>query len=88
MSQATDTVEALTELAAYLHTMSRKAFHLEAREAYADAATRVDQIIIGPAMGSMLQEMDEERPEPFRIEDTCCGKCPGGTCYVDQVTGA
>jgi hypothetical protein len=27
-------------------------------------------------------------PEPFRIEDTCCGKCPGATCYVDQVTGA
>lgn len=27
-------------------------------------------------------------PEPFRIEDTCCGKCPGDTCYVDRVTGA
>jgi hypothetical protein len=27
-------------------------------------------------------------PEPYRIEDTCCGKCVGGTCYVDQVTGA
>lgn len=25
----------------------------------------------------------------FRIEDTCCGKCPvGTTCYVDQITGA
>lgn len=22
------------------------------------------------------------------IGDTCCGKCPGGTCYVDGVTGA
>lgn len=22
------------------------------------------------------------------IADTCCGKCPGDTCYVDQVTGA
>lgn len=30
------------------------------------------------------------KPEPLlpRIEDTCCGKCAGGTCYVDQVTGA
>lgn len=27
-------------------------------------------------------------PEPYRIEDTCCGKCDGGTCYVDQITGA
>lgn len=26
--------------------------------------------------------------EPFHIGDTCCGKCPGATCYVDQVTGA
>lgn len=30
----------------------------------------------------------EQRSEPFRIEDTCCGKCVGGTCYVDAVTGA
>lgn len=22
------------------------------------------------------------------IGDTCCGNCPGGTCYVDGVTGA
>lgn len=27
-------------------------------------------------------------PEPYRIEDTCCGKCVGGMCYVDQITGA
>jgi hypothetical protein len=26
--------------------------------------------------------------EPPNIADTCCGACPGGTCYVDQVTGA
>lgn len=31
----------------------------------------------------------EREPLPeFRIEDTCCGKCPGNTCYVDQITGA
>lgn len=29
-----------------------------------------------------------EEPAPFNIGDTCCGKCPGGTCYVDQITGA
>lgn len=27
-------------------------------------------------------------PEPMpNIGDTCCGKCPGATCYVDQITG-
>jgi hypothetical protein len=27
--------------------------------------------------------------EPLpNIGDTCCGQCPGDTCYVDQVTGA
>lgn len=25
---------------------------------------------------------------PPSIGDTCCGRCPGGTCYVDMVTGA
>lgn len=31
----------------------------------------------------------DEAPMEFRIEDTCCGKCPiGTTCYVDQLTGA
>jgi hypothetical protein len=25
---------------------------------------------------------------PSNIGDTCCGTCAGGTCYVDQVTGA
>lgn len=23
-----------------------------------------------------------------RIEETCCGQCPGDSCYVDQATGA
>lgn len=32
---------------------------------------------------------DATDPVPtYRIEETCCGKCTGGTCYVDQVTGA
>ena len=30
---------------------------------------------------------DAERSMP-RVEDTCCGKCSGNTCYVDQITGA
>lgn len=21
------------------------------------------------------------------IDETCCGKCPGGSCYVDFLTG-
>lgn len=25
---------------------------------------------------------------PENIGDTCCGNCPGASCYVDQVTGA
>lgn len=25
---------------------------------------------------------------PPNIGETCCGDCPGGTCYVDGVTGA
>lgn len=28
-----------------------------------------------------------DMPTP-NIGDTCCGKCAGGTCYVDQVTDA
>ena len=31
---------------------------------------------------------DGQSDELASIADTCCGKCPGGTCYVDQVTGA
>lgn len=27
-------------------------------------------------------------PDPNWAYDACCGKCPGGTCYVDAVTGA
>jgi hypothetical protein len=28
------------------------------------------------------------RPEwPRTIDQTCCGKCPGATCYVDYLTG-
>lgn len=26
--------------------------------------------------------------DPITFADTCCGKCPFGTCYVDQMTGA
>ena len=30
----------------------------------------------------------QDRNPVWNIADTCCGKCVGGTCYVDQVTGA
>lgn len=26
--------------------------------------------------------------DPIPFAETCCGKCPGATCYVDQMTGA
>lgn len=32
--------------------------------------------------------LDARAEEPFRIEDTCCGRCHADTCYVDQITGA
>jgi len=45
-----------------------------------------------PKPQSFWEEIDANLPAPleeFRIEDTCCGKCPiGTTCYVDEVTGA
>ena len=25
--------------------------------------------------------------DDFNIADTCCGRCPGATCYVDYLTG-
>jgi hypothetical protein len=34
--------------------------------------------------------MSDERTEPAwptSIEQTCCGRCPGATCYVDLMTG-
>ena len=40
-----------------------------------------------------IQSIDEDYspdiddPIPS-IDQTCCGKCPGATCYVDQITGA
>jgi hypothetical protein len=42
---------------------------------------------------SALIEVRRDAPTPDEagapnIGDTCCGKCPGDTCYVDQVTGA
>ena len=35
--------------------------------------------------GEALRGAEKGAPS---IGDTCCGKCPGGTCYVDGVTGA
>lgn len=25
--------------------------------------------------------------DPSNVGDTCCGKCPGDSCYVDYITG-
>ena len=40
-----------------------------------------------PACDVSWKIMDDAERN-VRIEDTCCGKCTGNTCYVDQVTGA
>jgi hypothetical protein len=44
---------------------------------------------------NMDREDDPNCPEhhpvdadPVTFADTCCGHCPFGTCYVDQMTGA
>jgi hypothetical protein len=29
----------------------------------------------------------EHQPDAFSIADTCCGNCPGSSCYVDFLTG-
>lgn len=38
-----------------------------------------------------LAERDAEQArgdiDPIPFADTCCGRCPGATCYVDQMTG-
>lgn len=38
--------------------------------------------------GAVEYVKDDGDPTWRRIERTCCGTCPGGTCYVDAVTGA
>lgn len=30
---------------------------------------------------------DERVAAPTSIGETCCGACPGATCYVDFITG-
>jgi hypothetical protein len=41
--------------------------------------------------GRDLSECGHDLPPaddyPTNIGDTCCGKCPGATCYVDYLTG-
>jgi len=36
----------------------------------------------------LSEDVEPDTTPTFNIADTCCGKCPGGTCYVDQITGA
>jgi hypothetical protein len=68
VTAAADTVKALTELAEYLHKMSRLGYSKDARDAYADAATRVDQVNIGPGFAAVLAEMDALPPVPTMAE--------------------
>lgn len=56
---------------------SNSAFYDDAAAARAVLDLLYERGIIKPA----------PEPEPFRIEDTCCGKCTM-YCYVDQITGA
>lgn len=50
--------------------------------------TKDDEVHTRFIQPPLPSQMRLPEPEPYRIEETCCGKCPGGTCYVDQVTGA
>lgn len=31
--------------------------------------------------------MPDPTDDDFTIDQTCCGKCPGASCYVDYLTG-
>ena len=37
---------------------------------------------------SVLTRAETDSVTPLNAYDECCGKCPGDTCYVDQITGA
>lgn len=59
--------------------------------------TCVDPVEVGAQRKqAMLDYLDgkihapdlDSMPRAQSIGDTCCGECPGDTCYVDQVTGA
>lgn len=39
-------------------------------------------------LAALASPVESDTEVPPSIGDTCCGKCPGGTCYVDGVTGA
>lgn len=45
-------------------------------------------VLCDPPFGRVHDFADSADDGPSNIVDTCCGKCPGDTCYVDQVTGA
>lgn len=65
-----------------------------------ETMNRISQALAGGALASTgadrgadtsgeSEDVRERFLDDFRIEDTCCGKCPvGTTCYVDQITGA
>lgn len=61
--------------------------HRDAQERYHAAYAAVRAIIDeGDRITgrSILRGLPPEQPN---IGDTCCGKCAGATCYVDQITG-
>lgn len=69
MSDVTDVVKALTELASQLRARANLSSSPSAASAYHDAAGMVDAVMIGPAMQSALDELDRrEYREALRGE--------------------
>lgn len=63
MSDAADVVKALREVSGHLHSKGREMSTLPERRAYQDAAARVDEVIIGPAIQAALDQLDAQVPE-------------------------
>lgn len=62
----------------------------EQRVARAEAELAEAKTELGKCVGAYIDYVKLHPPQidPPSFADTCCGKCPGDTCYVDQMTGA
>jgi len=58
-------------------------FDSNAATKVADAAYQRLQAILSGILSAPLVEAGA-----IAFSESCCGKCVGGTCYVDQMTGA
>lgn len=85
----------MTTAKAAMHLIGRALDDREAGQINDNQALARIAIAVGRYEGSRPQIQqrltageDIAAGDPVQIADTCCGKCTGGTCYVDQVTGA